>query len=195
MNLSVLPLTSLLLPSPLPSFLPFILHREVSYGCDRGQIVWNPLSKAETPHAVSPYTSLFHRWERASAVWFSVSQWATFLPGSQYSLICELMLRCSLGSLRHLSSLFLSLLTHPQPGRSHLRTTAAREDGNTSLVGGVLFVSLNMTPAHCERGNSYWRHVYLFCRCWRERDANKLILKKLQQLCIWILMRNGMFTK
>lgn len=40
-------LTSLLLLSPLASFLPFIFHCEVSYGCDRG---WNlPYLKQKHP--------------------------------------------------------------------------------------------------------------------------------------------------
>lgn len=97
-----------------------------------------PLSKAETPHAVSPYTSLFHRWERTSAVWFSVSQWATFLPGSQCSLICELMLRCSLGSLRHLSSLFLSAYSPPAWQKSSEDNCSARRREHITNGWGVV---------------------------------------------------------
>lgn len=163
--------------SPLLSFLPFILHREVSYGCDRGQLVWNPAplqpSKAKAPHAVSTYTSLFHRWVRESTVWFKcITADYFFSPVQQQPFICDLMQHCSLGSLKHLSSFSLPLLAQPpQPGSSQLRTTAAWDEGNTFRVGGVFIKHYaggrDMTSVNC------WRSKYMyFCQSWRERSAN-----------------------
>lgn len=40
---------------------------------------------------------------------------------------------------------------------------------NTSQLGGVLFVSLNMTTVRCGRGSSCWHHIHLFPLCCRER--------------------------
>lgn len=54
-----------------------------------------------------------------------------------------------------------SLAPPPQPGRRFLRTTAAQEDGNTSPLGEVLFVSLTVTPVCRGRGISHWQRIRL----------------------------------
>lgn len=166
----------------LPPFLPFTLHCEVSYYYDRGPIcLKSPPSKAETPHEVSPYTSLFHRWEKASAVWFSVSQRGYFSP------------------LVHNTHWFVSwccavpqavwgispCLVTPQPGRSHPRTTTAREDGNTSLVGAVLVCFIKHDPTALWKRMFYTDSMYIyFARAGGKETQTNWFWKKLEQLCI-----------
>lgn len=183
LKFSALPLTSLFLPSSA-AFPP--LHTSL-WG---ELLLWSrpdlseisPPSKAETPHEVSPYTSLFHRWEKASAVWFSVSQRGYFSP------------------LVHNTHWFVSwccavpqavwgispCLVTPQPGRSHPRTTAAREDGNTSLVGAVLVCFIKHDPTALWKRMFYTDSMYIyFAGAGGKETQTNWFWKKLQQLCIW----------
>ena len=61
-----------------------------------------------------------------------------FLPVSQYPLICEPMLRCSLGSLRHLSTLSFSAYSLPAWQKSPEDNCSARRRQHIAGGRGVV---------------------------------------------------------
>ena len=136
---------------------------------------WNsPIESTRSPWSLLSHKSVPQVVESGQGLVHCVSQQVAFLPVSQYLLICEPVLRRSLG--RYLSSSVCVCLAPAWQQSSKDNCSVRRQHYITS--GWTAVFSLNMTLVHPGRGSAYGQHVHLSCLCWRERDSNKLILKK-----------------
>lgn len=141
----VIPLPSLLLPSFFPFIHPFFILKALVSG---GKFVWISPQWSRKCRMHSPLTQVCSTGGR----YLRQNEYSLYQPITaghfSYWFTIPIDLWADAVLFPRQSEAFLpspspprslSLLTHPQLGSSHLRTTAAWEVSNTSLVGGVLF--------------------------------------------------------